>query len=42
MSRNMHVFIQSLSPGQQEEMLEMMQDRRFWRSMMGWGGPRKN
>jgi hypothetical protein len=37
----MHAFIQTLSPEQQEEMLEMMQDRRFWRGMMGWGGKRR-
>jgi Spy/CpxP family protein refolding chaperone len=42
MGRNMHAFIQTLSPGQQEEMLEMMQDRRFWRGMMGWGGRKRD
>jgi Spy/CpxP family protein refolding chaperone len=42
MGRDMHAFIQTLSPEQQEEMLEMMADRRFWRGMMGWGGGKKD
>ncbi len=36
----MHGFMQTLSAEQQQEALEMMRDRSFWRYMMGGRGRR--
>jgi len=40
MGREVHAFVQTLTAEQQEEALEMMRDRRFWRYMMGGRGRR--